>query len=199
MSIWLFVHLKSTPTVYLALQTGEEVVIIFSALRGLFMSKYFTVPSWLAVVRCASSRWLQLIPWILARWAVIYWIGHEPFLKSHIRKSPSWAVASKLPETRLKPTCVAPAKSEKSHYFQSYSFVRFWHVKSRLLETTRQAFFQHCVLVFTTTVNEALLEQKIMLGQKSRAVDVFDPDGSLKITYHCSVFTYTYKQHWATS
>lgn len=47
---------KKTRTVYLALQTGEEVVIIFSALRGLLMSKYFTVPSWLAVVRCASSR-----------------------------------------------------------------------------------------------------------------------------------------------
>lgn len=32
-------------TVYLALHTGDEVVMIFSALLGLLMQKYFTVPS----------------------------------------------------------------------------------------------------------------------------------------------------------
>lgn len=94
---------------YLARHTGDDVVIIFSARRGLLISKYFTVPSWLAVVRCVSSRWLQLMPWMRAKCAVMYCIGHEPFRKSQIRKSPSCAVANKLPDTRLKPTCVAPA------------------------------------------------------------------------------------------
>lgn len=41
-------------TVYLARHTGDDVVIILSARLGLFMSKYFTVPSWLAVVKCVS-------------------------------------------------------------------------------------------------------------------------------------------------
>lgn len=38
-------------------------------------------------------------------------MGHEPFRKSQMRKSPSCAVANKFPETRLKPTCVAPAEN----------------------------------------------------------------------------------------
>lgn len=58
----VLLKLTSRHTVYLARHTGDEVVIIFSARRGLLMQKYFTVPSWLAVVRCVSCLWLQLIP-----------------------------------------------------------------------------------------------------------------------------------------
>lgn len=75
-----------------------------------------------------------LFEYYLAKCAVMYWIGQEPFLKSQIRKSPkkwlknswkhishkkifenqidyepSWAVARRLPDTRLNPTWVAPA------------------------------------------------------------------------------------------
>lgn len=70
---WRSACVHCSLTVYLARHTGDEVVIIFSARRGFLMSKYFTVPSWLAVVRCVSCLWLQLIPCILRKNII-----HEP-------------------------------------------------------------------------------------------------------------------------
>lgn len=64
---------------------------------------------WISIINC-SNEYFEWAVAYRAKCAVMYWMGHEPFRKSQIRKSPSCAVANRFPETRLKPTCVAPAE-----------------------------------------------------------------------------------------
>lgn len=66
-------------TVNFALQTGELVLNINSALLGFWMSKNLTVPSWLDVANWFSLCGLHCSPWILDKCAAIYWTGAVPF------------------------------------------------------------------------------------------------------------------------
>lgn len=130
-----FFYFLKVLTVYLALHTGEFVVKIFSALRGLIISKILTVQSWLDDANWFCWKGHQSKPCIwnyfhfntfttnlanksnkvtFVRWAVMYCTGLFAFRWSHILMSPSCAVAKVWGDNGFQRTWDDPAAMNRS-------------------------------------------------------------------------------------